>query len=65
MMSKAKAIKLLFGKTGNQRKLAAELGISEVAVSKWPDDCIPKLRELEVKEILRIRKEKKAKRGKK
>lgn len=46
-ISKARAVELF----GNQRTLAQALGITEGAVSKWPDGPIPS------KQALRIRYE--------
>lgn len=60
-MTKAKAIQLIGGKKGTQRKLAAALKIDESAISKWDDDKIPALREYDVKDIIRKRKDKAAK----
>jgi len=59
-MKKSEAIKLMrtvvtvevgrekYKKVGDQVTLACVLGIDESAVSRWPDDKIPKLRELEL-----------------
>ncbi len=45
-MTKSDAIKVF----GTQEKLADVLGISQAAISKFPEDQIPKLREYEIKE---------------
>lgn len=48
MMTKAEALKWAGGRTID---LARKLRISHAAVSKWPDDQIPRLREFEIREI--------------
>lgn len=52
-MTKQRAIKLVCGKKGNSKQLAKALKISPAAVSKWNNDKIPRLRELEIKEMVR------------
>lgn len=46
-MTKAEAIEL-FGSPG---EVALALGITPAAVSQWPDDRIPELRELQIRAL--------------
>lgn len=57
-MTKQKAIQSLFGKHGTNKQLAAALKVSEAAVSKWDDDKIPKLREFQVKDLVKKKRAK-------
>lgn len=63
-MKLERAVSLIGGKKGNQRQLADALGIDKSAVSKWNPEKIPKLREMEVNEIVAKRKAKRSKKTK-
>lgn len=52
-MTKKEAIKLVCGNKGTPRQLAEKLGISVQAVAAWKSNSIPKLREFEIKEIVK------------
>jgi transposase-like protein len=52
-MTKKEAIKLVCGNKGTPRQLAEKLGVSVQAVSAWKKDAIPKLREYEIKELMK------------
>jgi transcriptional regulator with XRE-family HTH domain len=52
-VTKKEAIKLVCGNKGTARQLAEKLGISVQAVSAWKASQIPKLREFEIKDLLK------------
>jgi hypothetical protein len=60
-MKLEKAIELLVGKDGAQWQLGKVLGCSQAAVAQWNPEKIPWARELQVNDLVRKQKEKKAK----
>lgn len=60
-MTKKQAIELVCGKGKKAIHLAKALGIHPSAITHWPDEKIPVRRELEIREIVRLRKKKAAK----
>lgn len=63
-MKKSTAIQLIAGKKGKAVDLAKALNLDKSTVSKWPDDAIPELRALQVKELARQMKLKKQRKAK-
>lgn len=51
-MTKAEAIKIF----GSPVQVANALGISKGAVSQWPDEKIPELRQLQIEKLVSARK---------
>jgi DNA-binding transcriptional regulator YdaS (Cro superfamily) len=54
-MTKADAIKLLGGPKGQQRQLAEAVGVSDSAVSQWPETLPPRLADRVIAAAMRKR----------